>query len=55
MTFVRAYVDHQEQLVAYISDLRVASQRLAIQQWANYFVRTSTKKSKRKNRNTFLP
>lgn len=38
MTFVRAYVDRQEQLVAYISDLRVASQRLAIQQWANYFV-----------------
>lgn len=49
MTFSRAYVDRQEQLVAYISDLRVSAQRLAIQQWANYFVPHFYKKLEEKN------
>lgn len=38
MSFRRAYVNRQEQTIAYLSDLRIAPQRVAIQKWAEHFV-----------------
>lgn len=38
ITFSRAYVNRQEQTVGYLSDLRIAPQRIAIQKWAKYFI-----------------
>lgn len=49
VTFARAYVNHQEQNVAYLSDLRISPQREAIQNWAPMFVPEFYKKLEEKN------
>jgi len=38
ITFVRGYVNRQEQTFALLSDLRIAQQRLAVQQWTLHFI-----------------
>lgn len=38
LCFQRGYFNRQEQTVGFLSDLRIAPQRLAIQQWTHHFV-----------------
>jgi hypothetical protein len=47
--FQRAYFNRQDQTVGFLCDLRVAPQRLAIQQWAHHFVPYLYKKLAEKN------
>jgi hypothetical protein len=47
--FTRAYVNHQEQTIAYLCDLRISPQRKAIQEWANFFIPALYKKLDEKN------
>ncbi len=47
--FQRAYFNRQEQVVGFLCDLRIAPQRMAIQQWAHHFVPFLYKKLAEKN------
>lgn len=49
VTFARAYVNHQEQIIGYLSDLRISLQRQAITQWAHHFIPALYKKLEEKN------
>jgi hypothetical protein len=47
--FSRAYVNHQEQTVAYLCDLRISQKRKVIQEWSSFFIPALYKKLEEKN------
>lgn len=49
VTFMRGYVNRQEQTIGFLSDLRISSQRLAVQQWSQQFIPHLYKKMEEKN------
>ncbi len=49
VTFLRGYVNRQEQMVGFLSDLRIAPQRIAIQQWSQEFIPLLYKRMEEKN------
>ncbi|MBY0385969.1 hypothetical protein K2X05_12490 [bacterium] len=47
--YQRAYFNRQEQTVGFLCDLRIAQQRVAVQQWAHHFIPYLYKKIEEKN------